>query len=133
MKSNIHRKLFRCDYFAWLFYRSRASERQRRLFRMEEQKIMSYEDNRNCVGAPEAGMLQGSAAPLSRMMDQANNIAQEILIMAQKINVHMFGVSITDRDEAEPPTCFRDVLANQLKTLNEAACELTAIMDKLGV
>lgn len=30
MKSNIHRKLFRCDYFAWLFYRSRASERQRR-------------------------------------------------------------------------------------------------------
>ena len=30
MKGNIHRKLFRCDYFAWWFYRSRASERQRR-------------------------------------------------------------------------------------------------------
>ena len=30
MKGNIHRKLFRCDYFAWLFYSSRASERQRR-------------------------------------------------------------------------------------------------------
>ena len=30
MKGNIHRKLFRCDYFAWIFYRSRASERQRR-------------------------------------------------------------------------------------------------------
>lgn len=28
--TRIHRKLFRCDYFAWLFYRSRASERQRR-------------------------------------------------------------------------------------------------------
>ena len=95
--------------------------------------MMSYEDNRNCISGAEAGILQGSAAPLSSMMDQANNIAQEILIMAQKINVHMFGVSITDRDEAEPPTCFRDVLANQLKTLNEAACELTAIMDKLGV
>lgn len=95
--------------------------------------MMSYEDNRNCVGAPEAGMLQGSATQLSGMMDQANNIAQEILIMAQKINVHMFGVSITDRDEAEPPTCFRDVLVNQLKTLNEATHELAAIMDKLGV
>lgn len=95
--------------------------------------MMSYEDNRNCVGAPEAGMLQGSVAPLSSMMDQANKITEEILTMAQKINVHMFGVSITDRDEAEPPTCFRDVLANQLKALNEATCELAAIMDKLGV
>lgn len=94
---------------------------------------MSYGDNRNCVGAPEAGMLQGNTVPLSSMMDQANNMAQEILNMAQKINVHIFGVSITDRDEAEPPTCFRDVLANQLKTLNEAACELDEIMDKLGV
>ena len=94
---------------------------------------MSYEDNRNCVGAPEAGMLQGSAAPLSSMMDQANKIAQEILIMAQKINDHMFGESNSDRDEAEPPMCFQDVLIKQLKTLNEATCELAAIMDKLGV
>lgn len=95
---------------------------------------MSYEDNGNSVGcAPAAGTLQGSAATLSSMMDQADKMAQEILIMAQKINVHMFGVSITDRDEAEPPTCFRDVLVNQLKTLNEATHELAAIMDKLGV
>ena len=95
--------------------------------------MMSYEDNRNCVGAPEAGMLQGSAPPLSSIMDQANNIAQEILIMAQRINAHMFGVSNPDRDEAEPPRCFQDVLIKQLKTLNEATCELAAIMDKLGV
>lgn len=100
---------------------------------MEEVKIMSYEDNRNCVGAPEAGMLQGNTAPLSSMMDQANNIAQEILTMAQKINAHMFGVSTPDRDEEKPPMCFQDVLIKQLKTLNEATCELAAIMDKLGV
>ena len=55
---------------------------------------MSYEDNGNSVGcAPAAGTLQGSAATLSSMMDQADKMAQEILIMAQKINVHMFGVS----------------------------------------
>ena len=100
---------------------------------MEEKKIMSYEDDRNCAVAPEAGMLQGNAAPLSSMMDQANNIAQEILIMAQKINACMFGVSTPDRDEAPYPKCFQEVLINQLKTLNEAACELAAIMDKLGV
>lgn len=94
---------------------------------------MSYEDNRNCVGAPEAGTLRGSAATLSSMMDQANNMAQEILTMAQKINAHMFGESNSDRDEAEPPMCFQDVLTNQLKTLNEVMCELAAIMDKLGV
>lgn len=93
---------------------------------------MSYEDNRNCAVAPEAGMLQGNTAPLSSMMDQANNIAQEILIMAQKINAHMFGVSTPGRDEVPFPKCFQEVLVNQLKTLNEATCELAAIMDKLG-
>lgn len=96
--------------------------------------MMSYEDNGNSVGcAPAAGTLRGSAATLSSMMDQANNMAQEILIMAQKINDHMFGESNSDRDEAEPPMCFQDVLTNQLKTLNAATCELAAIMDKLGV
>lgn len=95
--------------------------------------MMSYEGNRNCVSAPEAGMLQGNTAPLSSMMDQANNIAQEILIMAHKIHDHMFGVNEPDRDETPPPKCFRDVLADQLKTLNEATHELAAIMDKLGI
>ena len=95
--------------------------------------MMSYEDNRNCVSAPEAGMLQGNTVPLSSMMDQANNMAQEILTMAQRINAHMFGVNAPDRDETPPPKCFRDVLANQLKALSEAACELDEIMDKLGV
>ena len=59
---------------------------------------MSYEDNRNCLDTPVAGTLQENAATLSSMMDQADNMAQEILIMAQKINAHMFGVSNPDRD-----------------------------------
>ena len=95
--------------------------------------MMSYEDNRNCVSTPEAGMLQGNTVPLSSMMDQANNMAQEILTMAQRINAHMFGANAPDRDETPPPKCFRDVLANQLKALSEATCELDEIMDKLGV
>ncbi len=95
--------------------------------------MMSYEDNRNCISGAEAGILQGSAAPLSSMMDQANNMAQEILIKAYKINAHMFGVNAPDRDETPPPKCFRDVLSDQLKALSEAVCELDEIMDKLGV
>lgn len=64
--------------------------------------MMSYEDNRNSVSCAAPG-IQATGMQLSGMMTQGDNMAQEILNMAQKINVHMFGVSITDRDEAEPP------------------------------
>lgn len=94
--------------------------------------MMSYEDNGNSVGCAPSN-IPDPIMPLSSMMGQANNMAQEILVMAYKIHAHMFGVSAPDRDETPPPKCFRDVLANQLKTLNEATGELAAIMDKLGV
>lgn len=94
--------------------------------------MMSYEDNRNSVScaAPD---IQATGMQLLGMMTQGDNMAQEILIMAQKINACMFGVSTPDRDEAPYPKCFQEVLTDQLKTLNEATCELAAIMDKLGV
>ena len=95
-------------------------------------KMMSYEDNGNSVGCVPSNS-SSPIVPLSSTMDQANNMAQEILIKAYKINAHMFGVNAPDRDETPPPKCFRDVLANQLKVLSEAACELDEIMDKLGV
>lgn len=95
---------------------------------------MSYEDNRNCVGAPEAGMLQGNTAPLSSMMDQANGMAQRVLTMAHAINSHMFGgVATTTEGEAAPPGCFRDVLNNQVETLDKAVRELESTMEELGV
>ena len=94
--------------------------------------MMSYEDNGKSVGCVPSNS-PSPIVPLSSTMDQANNMAQEILIKAYKINAHMFGVNATDRDETPPPKCFRDVLANQLKVLSEAACELDEIMDKLGV
>lgn len=94
--------------------------------------MMSYEDNGNSVGCAPSNS-PNPIMPLSSMMGQSDNMAQEILIKAYKINTHMFGVNAPDRDETPPPKCFRDVLANQLKALNEATCELAAIMDKLGV
>ena len=93
---------------------------------------MIYEDNRKNVGCVPSNSTS-PVVPLSSTMEQANNMAQEVLIKAYKINAHMFGVNAPDREETPPPKCFRDVLANQLKTLSEAACELDEIMDKLGV
>ena len=93
---------------------------------------MIYEDNRKSVGC----VLPNSTSPvvpLSSTMDQANNMAQEVLIKAYKINAHVFGVNAPDRGETPPPKCFRDALAEQLKTLSEAARELDEIMEKLGV
>ena len=94
--------------------------------------MMSYEDNGNSVGCVPSNS-PSPIVPLSSTMDQANNMAQEILIKAYKINAHMFGVNAPDRDETPPPKCFRDALAEQLNTLSEAARELDEIMDKLGV
>ena len=93
---------------------------------------MIYEDNRKSVGCVPSNSTS-PVVPLSSTMEQANNMAQEILIKAYKINAHMFGVNAPDRDETQPPKCFRDALAEQLKTLSEAVCELDEIMDKLGV
>lgn len=93
---------------------------------------MSYEDNGKSIGCmPSNSPIH--IVPLSSTMEQANEMAQEILIKAYKINAHMFGVNAPDRDETPPPKCFRDVIAEQLKTLSEAARELDEIMEKLGV
>ena len=94
--------------------------------------MMSYEDNGNSVGCVPSNS-PSPIVPLSSTMDQANNMAQEILIKAYKINAHMFGVNAPDRGETPPPKCFLDALAEQLKTLSEAARELDEIMEKLGV
>lgn len=60
-------------------------------------KMMSYEDNGNSVGCVPSNS-SSPIVPLSSTMDQANNMAQGIPTMAQKINAHMFGVSNPDRD-----------------------------------
>ena len=94
---------------------------------------MNYENAKTYVPCEGTAIPSNPTVPLSGMMDQANNMAEEILIMAHKINAHMFGVNAPDRGETPPPKCFRDALAEQLKTLSEAARELDEIMEKLGV
>lgn len=101
---------------------------------MEEQKIMSYEDNGNSRVCATPAVLQESMRTLSGVMDQANGMAQRVLTMAQAINSHMFGgVATTTEGEAAPPGSFRDVLNNQVETLDKAVRELESTMEELGV
>ncbi len=96
--------------------------------------MVSYEDNRNCVSCATPAVLQESMRTLSGMMDQANGMAQRVLTMAHAINSHMFGgVATTTEGEAAPPGCFRDVLNNQVETLDKAVRELESTMEELGV
>lgn len=92
---------------------------------------MSYEVT-NCVPCEGTAIQSKPTAPLSAMMDQANNMAAEVLMMAYKINRHMFGMNSPTDDKAEPQ-CFRDALSIQITTLEKAAKELNLIMEALGV
>ncbi len=100
---------------------------------MEEKKNMSYEDNRNCVSCATPAVLQETEISLSAMMDQASSMAQKVLTMAREINSHMFGGIATLTEGEAPSVCFRDILDNQIKTLDKAVYELSSTMEELGV
>lgn len=97
---------------------------------------MNYAELQNattCIPCDGANAPSKPTVPLSGMMDQANNMAEEILIMAYKINSHMFGIGKPNEEKAASPQCFRDVLNNQLMTLDKVVAELASIMAALGV
>ena len=71
--------------------------------------------------------------PLSAVMDQADRMATEALIMARRIRQHLFGANKDPQKEGEKPECFRDVLTHQRMTLGEVVEELARIIDELGV
>ena len=92
---------------------------------------MSYEiaNSVPCEGAED---LKTPIAPLSGVLDQANNMATEALVMARRIKRYMLGIDKSTDDKAKPQ-CFRDALEIQRITINEVVEELASIMDGLGV
>lgn len=92
---------------------------------------MSYEIT-NCAPCESVEDLKKPIAPLSGMLDQANNMATEALVMARRIKRHMFGTDKSTDDKAKPQ-CFREALEIQRITINEVVEELASIMDGLGV
>lgn len=76
-----------------------------------------------------------SAAPketLTELMDIAAACAGDVLQMAYRINLHLFGMGEPVPDNKTAPTCFRDVLCAEMVLLNKTAEELAKLMEKLG-
>lgn len=76
-----------------------------------------------------------STAPmdtLTELMDIAAARAADVLQMAYRINLHLFGVDNREDQKEVNPTCFMDVLYRELALLNKTGEELAKLMEKLG-
>ena len=71
--------------------------------------------------------------PLAAMMGKADNFANDILVMAYKINQHLFGICPPVKNEEDNPKCFRDVLGHHNEQLLMICEELAKINELLGV
>lgn len=95
---------------------------------------MNYNDMQNaktCVPCDGVNVLP-TPEPLAGMMDQANNMANEILARVSRVKALLFGESIPDGEKASP-RCFRDAVSLQVSTLSGIQTELVEIMQALGV
>lgn len=70
---------------------------------------------------------------LTAMMDVANNLSEECLHMAHRLNEHMFGIGQPNGEPTGQPRCFRDLLSLQMGTLKKLRDELGQIMKEIGV
>ena len=71
--------------------------------------------------------------PLSAMIGKTDKMANDILIMAYKINQHLFGICPPVKKEEFNPQCFRDVLGHHNEQLLMIYEELAKISELLGV
>ena len=69
---------------------------------------------------------------LTELMDIAAARAGDVLQMAYRINLHLFGIEDHEPDDKTEPTCLRDVLCAEMALLNKTAEELAKLMEKLG-
>lgn len=96
---------------------------------------MSYEKmNVPCINEGERSPYGAEpGAPLSAIMDVANNLSGECLHMARAINHHMFGIGQPDGEVTGKPLCFRDALSLEVGTLQKLREELSQIMKEIGM
>ena len=85
-------------------------------------------DNIPCMEAVEP-----MVEPLSAMMGKADNFANDILVMANKIDQHLFGICPPVKKDEFNPKCFRDVLGHHNEQLLMICEELAKISELLGV
>lgn len=95
---------------------------------------MNYNDTQNAkTCAPCDGVnAQSIPEPLTGMMEQANDIAGEILTQVNRVKAVLIAESNPGK-EKDSPRCFRDAVSLQVSTLREIETELVEIMQALGV
>lgn len=95
---------------------------------------MNYDSLQNAKPcAPcDGANIQPTPEPLTDMMAQANNMADEILAQVSRVKALLFGESNPDGEKASP-RCFRDAVSLQISTLSRIQTELGEIMQALGV
>ena len=71
--------------------------------------------------------------PLSAIMGRANNLSKEALLMAYRINAHLFGKGEPQNEESCEPRCYRDVMEMHTINLEKLCKELSQIMQYIGV
>ena len=90
---------------------------------------MMYNDEMKCPVMPSDG-----AEPVSAMMDCADKITNDALLMAKKINVHLFGkTACPDENIAKEVKCFADAMMAHKNMLCVLTEELSMMMMRLGV
>ena len=88
-------------------------------------KVLKPTNDGECVGfAPKD--------TLTELMDIAAARAGDVLQMAYRINLHLFGMGEPEPVNKTEPTCFRDVLCAEMALLDKTAEELAKLMEKLG-
>lgn len=95
---------------------------------------MNYNDMQNaktCVPCDGVNA-QSIPEPLTGMMEQANNIAGEILTQLNRVKALLIAESNPNKEE-DSPRCFRDAVSLQVSTLSKIETELVEIMQALGV
>lgn len=95
---------------------------------------MNYNDMQNAKTCVPCGGVnaQPIREPLTGMMDQANNMADEILTQVSRVKALLFGESNPDCEKASPQ-CFRDAVSLQISTLSKIEAEVEEIMQALGM
>lgn len=94
---------------------------------------MNYNDMQNAkTCAPCDGVnAQSIPEPLTGMMAQVNNMADEILTQVSRVKALLFGESNSEGDKASP-RCFREAVSLQVFTLSKIEAEVEEIMQALG-
>ena len=95
----------------------------------EKEFTCSNNESRGC----EAKVVPLPMQTMTDLVRETGNIAMDILVMARRVNGHLFGKNTANCESKEAePRCFRDEMEKTKETLLNTAAELSKILESLG-